>query len=136
MIKYRLNFTVPAETLFALMAKVLPIEDLSVEEIVVHAPPAKKVAQPPQSQPQLVKPKIKRDRGGPNMKAGANAIIMELFSDGKGHRATELKALFAARGLSANGVGSALEKLKKRGFVSQPELGLWQRTASPQRQSA
>ena len=89
MIKYRLGFTMSAETLFALMAKVLPIEDLNVEEIIERPPavqkPARRLAQP---QPQLVKPeRKKRDRGGPNMKAGANAIIMELFSDGKGHRA-------------------------------------------------
>jgi hypothetical protein len=133
MIKYRLSFVMPGEVLFGLLAKVLPIEDLSVEEIAPT--PAKLKAK---TAPQLVEHKKKRasPKGRLNIKQGANAIVLELFSDDRPHQAIELKPLFAARGLSANGVGSALEKLKRRGLVFQPGLGLWQRVASHEKLSA
>jgi hypothetical protein len=121
MIKYRLAFTMPAETLFALMAKVLPIEDLSVEEIAPTPARPKLVAQRRLEKP----PRKKSNRGGPNLKTGANSIIMELLADGAGHAANELKPMFKARGLSENGVGSALEKLRRRGVIHHPAVGLW-----------
>jgi hypothetical protein len=142
MIKYRLGFTIPAEVLFGLLSKVLPIEDLHVEEIVAATPPpppakVKRVAPPSALPPQFEREKrVPRKGVRLDIKSGANAIVMELFSDDKPHRAIELKSLFAARGLSHNGVGSALEKLKKRGLVFQPALGLWQRVASHEKLSA
>ena len=33
-VKFKLGFTVSAETLFGLLSKMLPIEDLSVEEVL------------------------------------------------------------------------------------------------------
>lgn len=33
-VKFKLGFTVSAETLFTLLSKMLPIDDLSVEEVV------------------------------------------------------------------------------------------------------
>ena len=35
-VKFKIGFTVPAETLFGMMAKFLPIEDLHVEEVIDH----------------------------------------------------------------------------------------------------
>ena len=37
-VKFKLGFTVSAETLFTLMSKLLPIEDLSVEEVIERPP--------------------------------------------------------------------------------------------------
>ena len=125
MIKYKMAFTVPAEVLFGLLAKVLPIEDLSVEELVERPPPAKpKMVAAPK---QIERKKRRKPAHEIQLDRGANGIILELFADGRPHRAVELKPLFEARGLSSNGVGSALEKLKRRGLVSQPEMGLWRK---------
>jgi len=129
MIKYRLAFTIPAETLFGLMAKVLPIEDLSVEEIVE---PRSVVT------PQIERPQFKRKRSAPppNLKAGVNAIVLGILSDGKAHPTSEIKPAMAKQGYAAAGAGSELEKLRKRGLIYQPDFGAWQLTADKQKQSA
>lgn len=134
-VKYRLNFVMSADVLFGLLARVLPVEELNVEEIApvpVRAKPAARITHDPaiRFDKRFDQPKKKqRGRGGPNLKAGANLIIMELMADGKGHAANELKPLFRAQGLSENGVGSALEKLKKQGLLHQPQMGRWARPA-------
>jgi hypothetical protein len=137
-VKYRLNFVMSADVLFGLLARVLPVEELNVEEIApvpVKEKPARITHDPAirfDKRFDAPKPKRKpRDRGGPNLKAGANAIIMDLLSDGESHKANELNPLFKARGLSENGVGSALEKLRRRGLVHHPEVGLWAKTNEP-----
>lgn len=133
MVKYRLNFVMPAEVLFGLLAKVLPIEDLSVEEIAPT--PAKfKVAQHladngPSHAPQLVKPRKGHRRSREsytiNLKAGVNGVLLDILSDGGTHPTAEFKPAMAKRGYAAAGTSSALEKLRKRGLIYQPEAGVW-----------
>jgi hypothetical protein len=128
MIKYRLAFTIPAETLFGLVAKVLPIEDLSVEEIVEQRTAVT---------PQIERPKRKRKHfARANLETGVNAIVLGVLSDGKAHPTSEFKPAMARQGYSAAGSGSALEKLKKRGLIHQPDFGMWQLTENKQKQSA
>ena len=128
MIKYRLGFTMSAETLFALMAKVLPIEDLSVEEI------APTPAKPPRLQPpaQLAKPKVKRAprRSGYaiNLQAGTNAIILKVLEDGKIHRTSEIKEAYLAAGYNPNGTGSSIERQRKWGLIEKAGVGQWRLT--------
>ena len=125
MIKYRLGFTMSAETLFALMAKVLPIEDLSVEEI---APVPVRMPKPP---PQLVAPKKKRaTRGGynANLQAGTNAIILKVLEDGKVHRTREIKEAYLAAGYNPNGTGSSIERQRKWGLIEKAGVGQWRLT--------
>ena len=142
MIKYRLNFTLPAETLFALMAKMLPIEDLSVEEIVEHAPPAAPAKLKPPQQAQLAKPKRRRATRTPesyalNLKEGVNGILMGILEDGQVHETAVFKPAMKSRGYAEAGTSSALAKLLKRGIVFQPEFGAWQLTKEyRQKQSA
>ena len=140
MIKYRLAFTMPAETLFALMAKVLPIEDLSVEEI---APTPAKAARQLADNGQLVKPKRRRratrtpESYQVNLKEGVNGVLMDILSDGQVHETAVFKPAMTTRGYAAAGTSSALAKLLKRGVVFQPEFGLWQLTKEyRQKQSA
>jgi hypothetical protein len=129
MVKYKMGFTIESETLFRMMSQFLPIQDLHVEEIIdkpiLKAPPISVT-------PRLMKPLMKKSkkvwyRGRDiNLNQGANRIIMEYLSDGKPHKAFELKTAFINAALSPNGVGSALAKMEKRGFIFQPGLGLWQ----------
>jgi hypothetical protein len=128
MIKYRLSFVMPGEVLFGLLAKVLPIEDLSVEEIAPT--PAKLKAK---TAPQLVKPKMKREprAGGyaPNLEAGTNATILKVLADGQVHRTREIKEAFVATGYNPNGTGSTIERLRKWGLIRRVGAkGQWQLT--------
>ena len=65
--KFKIGFTIAGETLFGLIAKFLPIEDLSVEELVDKTPqaqpaPARALKRPePKS---LARPKVRRRSKG------------------------------------------------------------------------
>jgi hypothetical protein len=129
--KLKIGFTVSAETLFGLMAKLLPIDDLHIEELGDTARPslAPAKAAPKQiGKPHKPPPKQQRRRTGPDLKSGVNRIIVEALSGGP-RRASEIKPLLKAAGFAESGVGSRLEKLREQGIVHQPEFGLWQLTA-------
>lgn len=128
--KFKIGFTIDAQTLFGMMAKMLPIEDVSVEEIAERAIP--KIAHAPPQRLAHAKPK-KRYGGtkglgarGPNLKAGANRVIMEWLADGKPHAPIELKPRYAKAGFARTGLSARLAKLKEFGVVTQPEIGLYQ----------
>ena len=136
-VKFKVGFTMSAETLFSIIAKFLPIEDLQVEEVpelktIKH----EKIAR--LSEPQAPRPP--RPRGnrhnGPILEGGANGVVMKLLSDGQPHRAGELKPLFEAAGYSPSGVGSRLDKLREANVVHQPEPGLWQIGEAPPKKKA
>lgn len=137
--KFKIAFTVDAQTMFSMMAKFLPIDNLSVEEVLER--PIAKLGPAPQLRPiraklatlpprriQHAKPKPKQARKPRPMdlKAGVNGLIMDYMADGQPHRAIELKPVITRAGFSENSIGSRLERLKAAGVVFQPELGLWQ----------
>lgn len=127
--KFKVGFTIDAQTLFAMMAKMLPIEDVSVEEVMERA--ALKLAH---ERPQrLAHAKPKRRRGGTrghgsraNLKAGANRVIMDWLADGQPHEPNEVRAAYAKAGFAPTGLASRLAKLKEYGVLVQPEVGFWQ----------
>jgi hypothetical protein len=128
MVKFRIGFTVEGETLFALMAKMLPIDDLHVEELT---PPSARPAPSIPKVAQLVaraqtKPKRGWVRRSMDLDKGVNAVILRALADGKPQTALELKPLLKAAGFSVNSAGSRLAKLREKGIVFQPEMGLWQ----------
>ena len=147
MIKYRLGFTMSAETLFALMAKVLPIEDLSVEEIAPTPVREKRITHDPairfDKRFDAPKPKLKRKFGArapgykPNLEAGTNAIILKVLADGQIHRTREIKDGFLAAGYNPNGTGSSIERQRKWGLIEKAGIGQWRLTKQHmQKQSA
>ena len=142
MIKYRLGFTMSAETLFALVAKVLPIEDLSVEEIAPVPVKAGRQLADSGPHPQLAKPKRRspapRKNGyAANLDAGTNAIILKVLADGKPHRTREIKDAFVAGGYNPNGTGSSMARQEKWGLIEHVGVGMWQLTKEQrQKQSA
>jgi hypothetical protein len=138
-VKFRLGFTLSAETLFGLMAKMLPIEDLQVEEVPEILPKIGKV----EKIAQLSGPKIRPERprgnrysNGPILDRGGNAIVLKLLSDGLPHSAHELKPLFTAAGYAPSGVGSRLDKLKEVNVIHQPDYGLWRIGEPPPKKKA
>lgn len=124
-VKFKIGFTIDAETLFSMISKFLPLEDLHVEEVLERpAPP------PPQfvgkAKFVLAKPKRKHAPVKPvNLHAGINGIIIEAMSDGKPWRAIEFRPLLAKRNYSPNSVGSRLQSLKEYGALKQHGDGTW-----------
>ena len=124
--KFKVGFTIGSETLFAMIAKMLPIEDVSIEELAPIK--ADRVITGIRAHPQIARKK-KRDRGGPRLNMGINAIIMaELKESPK--RAVEMQTKVTAAGFSANSVTSRLEALRDHGVVSRVGDGRWKLNAT------
>ena len=137
-VKFKLGFTMSAETLFALLGKVLPIDDLEVEEILEHdvapADPAIRF----DKRFDLPKPAKKAarkvaTRGGPNLNAGVNKVIVDALANGA-QRAVHLKKILQAAGYAATGIGSRLDALRRAGIVFRPEPGLYELTSESHRE--
>jgi hypothetical protein len=128
-VKFKIGFEVSAETLFGLLSKFLPVDNLVVEEL----PPIPE--KPAQSFLDLVRPvtsakpvkhhKNKRASRGLNLNQGINRVIMELFADGKAHKGVEFKPLLKSAGFSENSVGSRLQSMREHGIVEQMGDGSW-----------
>ena len=132
-IKYKLAFTIDSETLFGIMSKFLPIQDLSVEEVGVPTPdPAIRFDK---RFDQLTKPKrapqVRRKKGSGytlNLYAGCNAIIMTTLADGELHPGTDVAPNMLAAGYAVNGLYGRLDRLRRHGYIVRPRSGYWQLT--------
>jgi hypothetical protein len=121
-VKFKIGFTIDAETLFGLMAKFLPLEDLTVEEVVEHAErhaAPKRLAHVSGAD----MPKIKRTRHT----LGANGGQLKVLVDharkygvvGYGGLGEALKAAGFARA----GAGSAIKRALDKGILVRHENG-------------
>ena len=125
MTKFRIAFTIQAETMFHLMSRLLPIDDLSVSEMhegTAHKSAPKLAARVHAA---LTKPKKKRRSRGIDLEHGINSIIVNHLSDGKPHRTQEMQPLTMTGGYSPNSVNSRLEELRKAGIVERVGNGTW-----------
>jgi len=121
-VKFKIDFQIDAETLFGLISKFLPLENLHVEEVVERHAPAPKLAHQPKLAP---KPKRAPRRSGYaiNLEAGANGVIMGVLADGEPHRFSELKDALIAAGFAETGLGSRIKRLVEHGIVVRNEPG-------------
>ena len=131
-VRYKIGFTINAETLFTLASKLLPIEDFSMEEMIERPAPDpairfdRRFDLPP-------KPKKKPHTKAPrkpgyklNPDAGVNKILLDMLADGRPHHVAEADGMIKEAGYSPNGMYSRILRLEKHGFVFQPRKGLWQ----------
>jgi hypothetical protein len=133
-VKFKLGFTIDAETLFGIISKFLPVENLSVEELA-PAPLeqfSSQLAKELGWQPRPVRlPQVRKKKGSGyamNLHAGANAIMMAMFSDGKVHLPSDCFPSLKAAGFSVNGSYGKFERLKRHGIVVKLGKGKWQIT--------
>jgi len=128
MTKFKVAFTMDSKTLFLIMSKILPIEDLKVEEKFDPAElQAALHALAPKEQKVLAhKPKYRKGRASIPFSPdkGINKILLTHLAQ-RPHRATELRIHLKEGGFSPNSVGSRLQKLAHRGMVKQHGDGLW-----------
>jgi hypothetical protein len=130
-VKFKLGFTIDAETLFGIMSKFLPVENLVVEELAPMPDPAirfdKRFDLPkPKRAPQVRK--TKGSGYAMNLHAGGNAIIMAVFSDGEEHSVMECSPGLKAAGYSTNGTFGRFERLKRHGVLVPHGRGRWKLT--------
>jgi hypothetical protein len=114
-VKFKIGFTMDAETLFGLMSKMLPVENLSVEEVFER---------PSEPMPRL--PHKGRGFPGPDLKKGVNGIIMIALAEGP-KRAVQIQPKVQAAGFSPNSVNSRLEALYRFGVIERVGDGTWRK---------
>ena len=129
-VKFKVGFTIDAETLFTLAGKLLPIKDITIEELIERPDPnMARIAKVEQLVARKLKRKYKREPRRPmDLTTGINLIIMDALSDRLPHRAVEMKLALKAGGYSENSVGSRLQNLERHGVVEQIGDGTWRLT--------
>ena len=129
--KFKVGFTIDGETLFAMIAKMLPIEDVSVEEIAPASktPQADRAIALHQKKFPTQRKKQTRASPGPSLTSGVNMVIVNELGSGP-KRATELQPKATAAGFSANSVNSRLEALRNHGIVERIGDGRWRMKAT------
>ena len=123
--KYKINCTIDGETLWGILSKFLPFENLHVEEVVERPKPVSVLKL---AKLDAVKPKQKRAprKSHPlNTEEGVNGVITRVLADGEPHRYAELKRTVAAAGYAETGLGSRLKRLLEYGAIINIEQGLW-----------
>ena len=119
-VKFRVGFDIDGETLFGVIAKMLPIDNLSVEELAPHTgTPILRVP---------VHRKFKRKSPGPNLTKGINAIIVTALKE-KSLRSSDLQPLAEQAGFSRNSINSRLESLHQAGVIERAG-GKWRLKAT------
>jgi hypothetical protein len=140
-VKFKIGFTIDAETLGAIIAKMLPVEDVSVEEIPIKSTLARltdhaiALGQNPEARKRgrdiIAKyAKPKRASPGPSLTKGINAIIIAELKSGP-KRAAEIQPKVTAAGFSLNSVNSRLESLRLFGVITRVGDGLWRLIQKP-----
>jgi DNA-binding transcriptional ArsR family regulator len=137
MAKFKIGFDVDAETLFDMMAKFLPIDNLTVEELTPPPRPDpairfdKRFDLPKGISKQHTLPSTKRKKYARNkpsipmdLTKGINRIILDLLEHGP-HYAVEFKKPMANAGYSPNSVGSRLQSLEEKGIIKRTGDGKW-----------
>lgn len=118
-VKFRIGLTITGETLFGLLSKMLPIEDLSVEEIGPSAAVAKRLA----AEPKRIG-KRQRPNRGPDLKRGINGIIVMALKDGP-KREVDIAVKVKAASYSPNSTSSRLEALRRFSVIERSDDGTW-----------
>lgn len=127
-VKYRIGFQIDAETLFGLIAKFLPLDNLSVEEVVErHAPMPRQAKLAPPKKAAKQKRAPRRAGYALNIVDGVNGVIMAALADGEPHRFQALANLVAEAGYARTGIGSKLTRLLEHKFVIREGPGLWRK---------
>jgi hypothetical protein len=139
MTKFKVAFTMDSKTLFLIMSKMLPIEDLKVEEKLDEAELHQALKSLAGRHEQKIlahnypKPKYKKKRASIpfNPDKGINKILLDHLAR-RSYRAGELKKPLQEGGYSANSVNSRLQELAHRGVVIRHSDGLWSLAESDQ----
>jgi hypothetical protein len=126
-VKFKVGFTMSAETLFGIIAKFVPVEDLQVEEIEPHAKPkVEKIHRLAGPENRLKPPSARANRHtGMSLESGVNGVIMRVLEDGQAHRYRDIKKAVGAAGYAPTGIGSKLARLRELNAIASDGVGVW-----------
>jgi hypothetical protein len=121
-VKFRIGFQIDAETLFGIIAKFLPLENMSVEEVV------ERPERPPPGLPKtvmaaLTRTDIKRRRSSRGVDGGQLKVLAD---HARAHGVVgfgDLGDALKAAGFAKAGVGSAIKRALDRGVLRRHENG-------------
>ena len=119
-VKFRIGFEIEAEALFEIMAKFLPIDNLTVEEARAH-PPAPRIAR----EPTIAAPVRRRGRAI-KVTEGMGGVALAAMAHGP-IRYRDIRVALKGAGYSGKGVGSLLARLIKHGLVVKVSAGVYAR---------
>ena len=126
-VKFKIGFTITPEVLFGIIGKVLPLENMHIEQVVETPAPDPKWYPAPVK---LAKPRArgihaKRAPNPMDLTKGVNKIIMDILKDGP-HKAIEMRdTLRKTTSYSPNSIGSRLQSLERNGVVVRMGDGRW-----------
>jgi predicted methyltransferase len=127
MVKFKIAFTIKAQTLFALISRTLPdLEDLLVEEIIEKPQTIEEKFLGSAPVKVMNKPKSKHAKF--NLNIGLNKIIVQILSDNKVHHTNDFIELVSKTEYSINSIGSRLASLEEYGVVKNAGKGKWELT--------
>ena len=129
-VKFKIGFEVDAQTMFGIMAKFLPFDNLHVEEIVErpHQTSMPKLTKLPKAIMQRTAKRAPRRQGMTvNLVNGVNGYIMRALADGQPHPFSELQHIIGAAGYAPTGIGSKLTRLRELGFIVNVSTGRWRK---------
>lgn len=128
-VKFKIGFTMDAETLFGMISKFLPVENLHVEEVVEQSKPDPAIRFDRRFDLPKPRPKQKREPSRPmDLHNGINGVIIKLLMDGKSHHSGEFVPLIGAAGYSKNSVASRLAELCKKDVMVRVSKGTYKLT--------
>jgi len=134
-VKFKIGFQIDAETLFSIIAKFIPLDNLTVEEVFER--PHGERAQPRLAATPRLMGAMKRTSERPraslrtSFAEGMNGVILGAFDDGEPHSYGELKRLISAAGYSGSGIGSRIARLVEVGALTRTGVGAYARGKTP-----
>jgi DNA-binding PadR family transcriptional regulator len=123
--KLKIGFTIGAETLFSILSKMLPIENLKVEEIMEPISPTMAMKFTNGASTQHTIPEQRTTHI--NLKTGINKVILDMLENGP-HHAIDFRKSLSNAGYSPNSISSRLQNLEKHGVVKRIGDGAWKLT--------
>lgn len=128
-VKFKIDFQIDAETLFGLISKFLPLENLHVEEVVERHAPAPKLAHQSKFAPKHKR--ARRHGKGIDIHGGVNGLILRALADGRHHRFKDIQDALSKDGYAQTGLGSKLKRLLEHGAVERVESGVYRKRETP-----
>jgi hypothetical protein len=131
MVKFKIGFTIPSETLFSMVAKFLPIEDLHVEEIMEQQPKiiqskiAKLIATMPDEKISTERKKYRTSFKHPSGKT-LPELVIEFMEKSKGDLTWAAMSKFAQSiGYEKSSINNAVARLIERNLIEKKSAGIY-----------
>lgn len=133
MVKFKIGFTIPAETLFGMMSKFLPIEDLHVEELmeqpqqpqIKQARIAKLIAAMPDNQIKKERKKHRQPFKHPSGRVLTD-FVKEFVEKAKGDVSWASMSKFTQQlGYEKSSINNAVSRLIEKGILERRGSGVY-----------